>query len=275
MSFNNFRTLFLMIYFFLLSTVFPQTEAGARSTAVAGADISSAGNVFAHFINPAGTAFLGGREAGIFYSPAPFGLTELASSNVAWSEPFGFGTISAGFNTYGFELYRETGLSAGFAGILNQNLSYGFSIEYRNISIKNYGSDGTAMFNFGMIYKITGKINAGFSFNNFFRASVGNETGQLPVSYNLGISYSPDLNSGLFFAVKKELEQDFSIHAGIEYYIIKYLALRTGIRTEPDSYSGGIGINYSIFNINYSVLTHSDLGLTHQFAVIISFWNDN
>ncbi len=39
----------------------------------------------------------------------------------------------------------------------------------------------------------------------------------------------------------------------------------------PSSFSAGIGINYSIFEVDYAVFNHQDLGYTHQIGITILF----
>ena len=71
--------------------------------------------------------------------------------------------------------------------------------------------------------------------------------------------------------IEKDINYKPSIQFGINYDIIEYLSLRSGFSNEPSRYSAGIGINYSIFSLDYAVFTHNDLGLTHQAGLIISF----
>ena len=47
-------------------------------------------------------------SSGVYYSPAPFGLSELANGYVSYLEPFEFGSIAVGGMTDGFDLYRES-----------------------------------------------------------------------------------------------------------------------------------------------------------------------
>ena len=73
------------------------------------------------------------------------------------------------------------------------------------------------------------------------------------------------------FAVEKDIKYKPSFQFGINYDIIEYLSLRIGFSNEPSKYSAGLGINYSMFSLDYAMFTHNDLGLTHQAGIIISF----
>lgn len=50
-----------------------------------------------------------------------------------------------------------------------------------------------------------------------------------------------------------------------------FLILRIGVSSEPDTYSGGFGIVYNFIQADYAVSSHPDLGLTHQFGLIVRF----
>ena len=89
--------------------------------------------------------------------------------------------------------------------------------------------------------------------------------------FNSGLNYDILSNVNINAAIEKDIRYPFSFKFGIEYDIIKYLALRTGFSTDPSEYSAGIGINYSIFSLDYAVFNHNVLGLTHQAGIIISF----
>jgi hypothetical protein len=211
------------------------------------------------------------REIGVYYSPAPFGFTELANGFIAYNEPFSFGSVGIGAMTYGFELYRETKFITAFSYNYLNKFFGGIAVNIHNISIQNYGNDLSLYINAGGLAYLTEDFRTGFSVHNLNRATFGNEEGQIPMIFNLGISYDMLSNFKINTAVEKDIRYPFSFLAGLDYDIIKYLSLRTGFSTEPSKYSAGIGINYSIFSFDYALFNHNDLGLTHQVGIIISF----
>lgn len=251
--------------------VFSQQNAGAKQISLSNSDVALSNDVFAVFNNPAGLAQMNWREVGVYYSPAPFGLTELANGFIAYNEPFSFGSVAIGGMTYGFDLYRETKFVAGFSYNYGNKFFGGITLNIHNISIKNYGSDISYYVNFGGLAYLTNNLRIGFSAHNINRATFGNEDDQIPMTFNSGLSYDVLHNFRINAAVEKDIRYPFSFLFGLDYDIIKYLSLRTGFSTEPSKYSAGIGINYSIFSFDYAIVTHTDLGLTHQAGIIISF----
>ena len=126
-------------------------------------------------------------------------------------------------------------------------------------------------FNIGGLAYISNNFRLGFSIQNINRATFGNEDDQIPVIFNTGLSYDVVNDLTMNFAVEKDIKYKPSFQFGINYDIIEYLSLRIGFSNEPSKYSAGLGINYSMFSLDYAMFTHNDLGLTHQAGIIISF----
>ncbi len=116
-------------------------------------------------------------------------------------------------------------------------------------------------------FYLSPNINLGFSLHNPLRYS-GSNINQ-PLIYNLGVSYFPIDLTTLNFSISKEIDFPISLRFGVEYSIFENIFIRIGTHNEPNIYSGGFGINYSLFTINYAITSHQELGLTHQFDVII------
>ena len=256
---------------FLNSLINAQYSPGARQISLANSDAALANDVFSLFNNPAGLAQLNWREVGIYYSPAPFGLTELSNGYVVYHEPFNFGSIGIGGMTYGFDLYRESKVVLGYAYNYENILFAGLTINYHSYSIQNYGSTSAFYINAGGLVYILDELRWGFFVNNLNRASVADIDDQIPMVFATGLSFDIIQNFSLNFALEKDIRFNPSVQFGIEYDIIEYLSLRAGTSNDPSRFTAGIGINYSIFSLDYAFFTHQDLGLTHQAGIILSF----
>ncbi len=250
-----------------------QLNPGAKQISLANSSVALSNDVFSIFNNPAGIAQINWREIGIYYSPAPFGLKELANGYVAYNEPFSFGSIAIGGMSYGFDLYRETKVLAGFAYNYQNKFFIGSVLTFHNFSIKNYGSAGVFYLSLGGLAYLNNIIRWGFSISNLNRATVGNEADQIPMVFNSGFSFDILHELTLNAAVEKDIRYKLSLMSGIDYDIIEYLSLRIGFANEPNKYTIGLGINYSIFSLDYAFFTHPDLGLTHQAGLIIHFYD--
>jgi len=264
-------TLQIIIVICFSIVTFPQYNPGAKQISLANSDVALSNDVFSLFNNPAGLSQIGWREIGIYYSPAPFGLTELANGYAAYLEPFEFGSVAVGGMTYGFDLYRESKFIAGYSYNYENTFFAGAAINYQTVSIQNYGSAGALYLNLGGLVYILNNLRWGFSVSNINRATYGNDDDQIPMILSTGFSYDMIENFTFNFAIEKDISYKPSLQFGINYDIIEYLSLRIGAANEPARYTAGVGINYSIFSLDYAVFTHQDLGLTHQAGIVLSF----
>jgi hypothetical protein len=255
----------------LTLSAYSQYNPGAKQISLSNSDVALSNDVFSLFNNPAGLSQMNWREVGVYYSPAPFGLSELANGFVAYHEPSQFGSFAIGGMSYGFELYRESKLSLGYSYNYLNKFFAGITINYQTVSIQNYGNDGAIFLNLGGLAYVSNILRLGFSIQNVNRASFGSDDDQIPIIFNTGFSYDVVDELTLNFAVEKDIKYKASFQFGISYDIIENLSLRTGFSNEPSKFSAGIGINYSIFSLDYAMFTHNDLGLTHQAGVIVSF----
>jgi hypothetical protein len=270
-SMNILLRTYIIVSLFFICNCFAQQNPGAKQISMSNSDIALSNDVFALFNNSAGLAQMNWREIGIYYSPAPFGFTELANGYIAYNEPLSFGSVSAGVMTYGFDLYRETKFLAGFSYNYLNKFFAGAALNVHHLSILNYGSDVAYYFNAGGLIYLTEDLRAGFHFSNINRATFGNEDDQIPMILAAGFSYDVLANLSLNTALDKDIRYPVSFLFGIDYNVIEYLSIRSGFSTEPSRYSVGIGINYAMFSLDYALFNHNDLGLTHQAGIIISF----
>jgi len=255
----------------LTLSAYSQYNPGAKQISLSNSDVALSNDVFSIFNNPAGLAQMNWREVGVYYSPAPFGLSELANGFVAYHEPTSIGSFAIGGMSYGFDLYRESKFSLGYSYNYLNKFFAGVTINYQTVSIQNYGNDGALFSYIGGLAYVSKVFRLGFSIQNINRASFGDDDDQIPMIFNTGLSYDVADELTLNFAVEKDIKYKASFQFGINYDIIEYLSLRTGFSNEPSKYSAGIGINYSMFSLDYAMYTHNDLGLTHQAGIIISF----
>ncbi len=256
------------------ATIFPQYNPGAKQISLANSDVALVNDVFSIFTNPSGLSQMDWREIGIYYSPAPFGFTEMANGFFAYHEPFSFGSIGIGGMTYGFELYRESKVTADFSYNYINKFFAGISLNYHSVSIKKYGSTGALYADIGGLIYLTNFFRWGFSVHNINQASFGDYDDQIPVILNSGMSVDILNNFSINAAIEKDIRYNASVSAGLDYQVIKYFSLRTGFSNEPSRFTGGIGIHYLFLDLDYAVFTHPDLGLTHQAGLIISFGSD-
>ncbi|MEK6570590.1 MAG: hypothetical protein AABZ61_04415, partial [Bacteroidota bacterium] len=134
---------------------FERRDQGARPIGMGGAFVGLADNAWAIVFNPAGLALLPAREISAFYSPQPFGLTELSLASFAFVHPTSVGSFGISANRFGFELYREVSGTLSYGNSYNDLFSFGINLTYNSLSIKNYGSASTMGIDVGFLASIT------------------------------------------------------------------------------------------------------------------------
>lgn len=258
-----------LILILLSGYIIAQDNPGARQIALSNSGIASADDVFAVFGNSAGLAQIKSIETGLFHSPSPFGLKELANSSAAFCLPLSFGSVGAGFSTYGFDLFRESKFIIAFGKIVQEKLIAGLSCTFSHVSIKNYGTDLAVCISAGSIIVPDKSLRIGFNVHNISASTYGREAGQIPVILQAGVSYLMN-NIDLSASLDKETDYEAALRFGLEYSPLPFFSFRAGMITNPEKFTAGAGINYSFLRFDYAVVTHNELGLTHQAGIIIS-----
>lgn len=250
---------------------FENTDIGARATGLGGAFTSLSNNSLAVFYNPSGLGQMNFREISVFYNPSPYGISEITSASLTFAEPLKFGTLGIGIKSFGFDLYRETSVNLSYGNVFKSKFFYGFNLNYYNLNIKNYNSAGTFGADIGALAYITPFLRWGFFAKNISGAKIGNSGEKLAQIYKTGITVQPGYDINLILEVEKDVKYPVSFRGGFEYFINDFIDIRTGIGTEPASFSGGISLNYNIFQIEYAFSNVNELGISNQGSVTINF----
>ncbi|MEO8513915.1 MAG: hypothetical protein ABI543_10170 [Ignavibacteria bacterium] len=268
---SKFIIVLILVLFRNSFAQFELIDVGAKPISLGGAFTSLANNSNAVYYNPAGISQMQFREVSIFYSPAPFGLKELANGSVNYVEPTKFGAFGLSAKTYGFDLYKEITVTATYSNNYKKKIYYGANVNFYNLKIQNYGSASTFGIDIGGLAYLTDFLRWGFAAFNLNRPKIGTQDDKLPQVYRTGISIQPRNDINFVLDVEKDTRYTTSVKAGIEYSVFDMIDLRAGIGTEPTRFSGGVGLYYSIFEIDYGFYNHQDLGLTHQGTITINF----
>lgn len=274
--FNN-RLFWGIVAFFVVLSVnngkcqFENTDLGARAVGLNGAFTSLSDNSLAVFYNPAGLGQLKYRDFSVFYNPAPFGLSELSTAALTYAEPLKYGTVAAALRTYGFELYKETNILLSYGNSYKNKLFYGANFNFYHLNIQNYGSASAIGLDIGAMAYVNKFLRWGFFGKNITGSIIGESKEKIAQVYRTGLNFKPLDEAGLLLEIEKDVKYPVSVRAGFEYSLLDYVDLRAGVGSEPTSFTGGIGINYKIFQLDYAIYKSQDLGITHQGSLTVNF----
>ncbi|MCX6158774.1 MAG: conjugal transfer protein TraF [Ignavibacteriota bacterium] len=261
----------LILWAVNLSAQFENTDVGARPTALGGAFTSLSDNSLAIFYNPAGLGQVKYREFSAYYSPAPFGLTDLSTASLSYSEPFSFGTVGAAFKTYGFDLYRENNFIVSYGNSYKKKIYYGANINLYNLHIENYNNATAFGLDIGAMVYLAKFLQWGFFGKNITGTKIGESKEKIAQVYRSGFTFQPEDKIRVIGEIEKDVKYPISVRGGLEYSVIDFLDLRFGVGSQPSIFSAGIGLNYNLFSFDYAFTKSEDLGFTHLGTISVNF----
>ncbi|NQU27206.1 MAG: type IX secretion system membrane protein PorP/SprF [Candidatus Marinimicrobia bacterium] len=289
----------LSIFFGLSSFIFPQVTTeqlyhGAHSMALAGSNVAHQTDAWAAFANPAGLTRVNGMTAAVAYEEN-LGQKFLPHSQMTAAMPIGkFGVaglsldrlaVSYAGNTLTTEL--AIGFQHGFFLQQDQNssLAFGYSLKYLQLDFGKSagsagdGSDGidlgqsrTLGVDIGFLASLRDRHWVGVRVMNFNRPDLGQTDNavDLPRSVQVGVGYSPYDLVWTTFAMTKSAGHVSQYSAGMEYEILKGLKILSGVQSNPNRLGLGLRLELQKFVVDYALMTHPVLPLSHQMSLGMS-----
>tara|TARA_X000000368_G_scaffold229281_1_gene181033 strand:- start:2625 stop:3512 length:888 start_codon:yes stop_codon:yes gene_type:complete len=267
---------------------------GAPSLGLAGSDVAIPKQSWSVFVNPAGSAY---QKSPVFIagSESLFGQDYLSHSftgaNFQLSGIGSFGITLENFsvNYGGNTLSNETAI--GFhQGILlrsdrNSTIAFGYgvrnySVDYgKSAGVSGDGSDGINLgshnslgVDVGVMASLAKRIRFGARAFNINSPSIGeaNSSVRLPQRVQVGIAFSPYDLVWTTAAITRSVGHATNFHAGMSYAISDNFFLRSGIQTDPNRFATGFGVIIKKIHIDYGLLTHPVLPVTHQVSIEVN-----
>jgi hypothetical protein len=235
---------------------FLRNDVSARSAAMAGSFVSMRNDVNAIFYNPAGLATMTQSQASFGYFKH---LLDINAGYASYAQELsGIGMVGFGVNYVNYGTFDETdalanklgtfgagdiALSVGFAGELEENLSYGVTGKFIYSSIADARSSAIAA-DFGILYVIQGAnpismgasvLNLGTQLNPYIDTREN-----LPLEIKIGATIKPE-HLPLLLSVNvhrlNDAQEDLITHfrafsVGGEFTLNKELRFRFGFDNE-------------------------------------------
>jgi len=250
-------------------SAFEHTAGGALSISMGGAAAALMNDPWSATANPGNLPSIAERTLGMFYSPQPYGLTELSTGSLALVQPLSFGSVGLFASRYGFSLYRETEWALSFGLPLVDRLDAGVGICYNVLSIEGYGTAGTLGINAGILIRLTDDLRWGTFATNVNAPRIGEIRERLPQTFATGVAFQPVEEAVLALDLFKDVRFPMELRFGVEYAPVALLRLRAGTGTEPSSLSAGAGLRYDFVGLDYAFTAHPELGVTHQISLLL------
>ena len=245
-----------------------QSSIGARSIATGQSGVAVPGDPWALFSN---VSLLQTDERQVsFYGFRYVGIAKITDAAASASLPLGYGAVGAGIHRYGFHLFNETRIRAGYA--LNRQSFYaGAALNYTHVQQGGgYGSASAFGIDIGIAAEVMSALWFGTRATNVNQPAFAGTDEELPRELAAGISYIPSKSVIISAETVKDVRFPVSLRAGIDAELFAGLRARAGITSNPETYSGGFGYSTSRWQINFAVQQHIPLGLSPALDIGIS-----
>jgi hypothetical protein len=261
------KFLLILLLFFVKNLAFANGEPfpiGAKSWGMGNATVAISDR-FSIFNNPAGLGFLKDNFVSSSYH-ARYEIAGLATVSLSGNYVSKLANFGLSFQRFGDKLYNEN--MVGFAiGKATERVSLGLKVNYFQAAIENLSDKKTLLTEFGVMAKLTSKIQMGFHAYNLTGASLY-ASQRIPTVLKLGVSFTPTKQVLLAAEVEKNLDyQGLITKVGLEYEIVPKVFFRTGITSQFRTAHFGFGFISKHFYFDYAASTHTALGLSHHLGL--------
>lgn len=261
---------FLIIFIFYNSPLVAQTDNGPRITAMGNAGVAMQ-DIWAAQKNQAGIANLDKVMIAIGYENR-FSVKELGTQSAILVIPIKKIILGATFQSYGIDAYKEIKTGFSLAKSFGPKLLIGVNLNYHQLKIENYGNSKIFSVDVGLQYEAFPHLWLGTHISNPNQSKYGLNNEQIiPAHIQFGASYIFSKQLIVSSEVEKILDNQADFKTGLEYKVVKIMALRGGISVNPFKQFAGFGIYYEKFNIDLAVASHPVLGYSSQIAVGYEF----
>ncbi len=220
------------------------------------------------FSNPVALSSTLNWSVGSFYTRL-FNLQDLGLIAITGAKRFGNWTAGLGGSYFGFDYYHEQTIATGLSNTLNDRFAWGFSIRFQQITIKNYGSSGSLVFDAGWKFSVTQQASILGSIQNISRATIGQSNEKLPQTIQVGIQFIPVAGVIAATEVFNELGFEPEARFGVEMELYQSIKVRGGITRNPSRFTGGFSLQIMAGRIDYGFSNHIELGYTHALSVVL------
>jgi len=269
---NQIKNVIVIIVLLSFPTIIPSTGQSMDDGSMAGglghAGTALVGDYWAKS-NPGVLATSNNRLLSFFTSEA-FGISELRYTSAMYVEVLPFGIIAIGLGTFGFEDYRDTQFTLGYANSFGlgsvRKFRAGFRVDINRITIKNYGHGSSTGISAGGLVELLPALHLGFSAGNFNRKDDATEQ-----SLSVGLRYSASDRFLFVIDTIKHINFPVSFRGGLEIRPAKTITFRTGTTTRPTRYTAGVSISVSRFVASIVTEKHWSLGWSQalEFSILL------
>ena len=233
-----------------------------------GASVQHTSSLFA---NPAGIASLT-QKAITLQAENRFLLSALNTVQAGLLLPTSSGSFGLRLSHFGPNEYNEQRAALVYGRALSPVWSLGGSIHLQQQRIPEYGNRTQINVSVGLQVQLLPTLLLGAFVHNPIRQEVVAEDEFSATLVALGVRYQPSEQVALYAEVDKDIDFPARFKAGVDYQLGDFLQLRTGVRTDPVTFSFGIGVPLGDhLLIDIGAWQHQQLGTSPLFNLTYSW----
>ena len=267
---------------------------GPSSLAMAGSDVATPRQSWSIFTNPAGIAEQKGLAL-VAGTESLFGQEYFDHSLIGLQFRLsGYGSFGLSIENFsvdynGNSLSKETAVGI-HQGILlrtdrNSTISFGYGLKSYTVDyglsagVSGDGSDGIDLgsqsswgLDIGLLASLADRIRFGAKAFNINSPTLGeaNSAVRLPQRAQVGIAFSPYDLVWTTASLTKSVGHPTHFHSGMSYEIQDNIFLKAGMQTNPNRFATGFGVYIKKVRIDYGLITHPVLPLSHQLSIEVN-----
>lgn len=256
------------VYTVTLAQTDPLTQAhGARSQAMGNIKVALP-DAWTYFNNIGALDRLEESEISAGFDHR-YGLPELSTVDLALGWKNYLGTIGLGVSRFGGKLFNQQLLGLGFSNTLGI-VSIGAKIDWYQTHIEGFGTGNAFLLTLGGVAELGPRFFLGANLSNLNQARISSDSPhRLPTAIQLGISYVPSESLRILAEVEKDIALDPVFKAGVEYRLMDWIFLRTGVCSNPGRITFGLGMRKDRFGFDYAYGQNTALGRTHHLSLVL------
>jgi hypothetical protein len=265
---------------------------GARAIGMGEAYTALADDAASMYWNPAGVSLLRQSEASFLYNQV---YQDQTYNNVSVAVPVEYGGFGASVSHLSYGDIEAFDAMGSPAGDVNANTSvgtlsgafygntWGAGINIKGIQQRLADESANAFAaDFGAALIIPKSfrgetLRAAFSIRNLGSSmKFIEQEDPLPRQWRIGVAALQMLNKKFSLSMDygQERNSDGALYFGGEYWVLPYIALRTGYAeagTEGNGLRAGIGLKFRNLGFDYAFSQYGDLGLSHLYELSMRF----
>lgn len=267
---------FLIRIIFCLLSVFIKAvaqngnyELGARSLGLSNANITLS-DAYSGFNNIGALADHHGTSV-CLSSSMLYGIPGLLKIGIGFNGELFKGIGSINLYRFGDQHLSEHKIGVGYSHKI-RNISLGIQTSYIQFLISGYGSAGLLSLEIGGLIELCPEFLLGaYLFHPLLPGQRFEQLSYLPTILKTGLSYRPSRNLMANVEYKWNGNKEHLLIFGIEYLVRGKVALRTGLNSKSLQSTMGLGFMSGKFVLDYAIMIHPVLGISHEFSVNLNF----